>query len=360
MVKTQAGTQTVTHQVVQAGEPSDSTYPEIPITSAKLKNTDGTYVQTETNSYYYINGFWHRQNGHSWNEDLVCSECGCIAVAQVIGVTNGYYMTLQEAVDNASSGIYIQMLNTTNESAVVIKSTIYLDLNGYNVNSAVTVDGGKLYGMDTATNDYGISDNYGTIKSVATTNNGAVAPYYQFDRLTDVTGKKYVTYTDSNNKMSFHRFDLGVTEYTLYGSGTTGAMIFYATFEGDAIVQEIMAKKGFQIGTYQNFATADEDKANALSAKTVDNVIIGYVMAGTLSGFNTDNGPGFDTEFDIHAISQSDAVSLSSANYTGQSGSAMSFQKALSTFYNSEATDVQKAAIKAFVDANEGKIELVS
>lgn len=51
------GTQTVTYQNVQ-----NTTYVDIPITPAKLKNADGTYTTTASNSgtYKYINGKWYK------------------------------------------------------------------------------------------------------------------------------------------------------------------------------------------------------------------------------------------------------------------------------------------------------------
>ena len=54
-VKINPGTQTVTHQLVQG-----TGYTEIPITSAKLKNGDGTYTETaqHTGTYNYVDGKW--------------------------------------------------------------------------------------------------------------------------------------------------------------------------------------------------------------------------------------------------------------------------------------------------------------
>lgn len=55
---TKPGTKTVTYQVIQAGDPENSEYPEIPITPAKLKNKDCKYIQTGDNTYTYTDGYW--------------------------------------------------------------------------------------------------------------------------------------------------------------------------------------------------------------------------------------------------------------------------------------------------------------
>ncbi|MBQ9968603.1 MAG: hypothetical protein IJO88_07765 [Oscillospiraceae bacterium] len=46
VVRIDPGTETVTYQVIQAADPDDSTYVQIPITSAKLKNADGSYTDS--------------------------------------------------------------------------------------------------------------------------------------------------------------------------------------------------------------------------------------------------------------------------------------------------------------------------
>ena len=93
VVKLKAGTQTVTHQLVQG-----TGYTEITITPAKLKNADGKEVEyTQTGeigdgTYKYINGVWH-QNSDSQGTfvcngevtttivDATCEEPGSITKA---------------------------------------------------------------------------------------------------------------------------------------------------------------------------------------------------------------------------------------------------------------------------------------
>ncbi len=69
----QPGTQTVTYQLVQ-----NTGYDEIPLTSAKLKNADGTYQETTKTSgtYDYIDGVWNKTCHHAYAEE-VTTEPGC-------------------------------------------------------------------------------------------------------------------------------------------------------------------------------------------------------------------------------------------------------------------------------------------
>ena len=68
----QPGTQKCTYQIVQAAAVADSKYPEIPLTSAKLKNADGSCMTTEITSgtYNYTDGAWVKTCNHSYNETI--------------------------------------------------------------------------------------------------------------------------------------------------------------------------------------------------------------------------------------------------------------------------------------------------
>lgn len=74
-----AGTQKVTYQVIQAADPDNSTYVEIPITPAMLKNGNGTFVETSSygsGTYKYIGGYWHLGEDHTYNWDSVLNDTG--------------------------------------------------------------------------------------------------------------------------------------------------------------------------------------------------------------------------------------------------------------------------------------------
>ena len=63
----QPGTQTITYQLVQ-----NTGYTEIPLTSAKLKNADGSCMTTDYTSgtYNYTDGAWVKTCNHSYNETI--------------------------------------------------------------------------------------------------------------------------------------------------------------------------------------------------------------------------------------------------------------------------------------------------
>ena len=74
----QPGTQTVTYQIVQAADENNSTYPNIPITPARLKNADGTFVESTKTSgtYNYIDGVWNKTCNHEYKEEIT-TEASC-------------------------------------------------------------------------------------------------------------------------------------------------------------------------------------------------------------------------------------------------------------------------------------------
>ena len=75
--KIQPGTQTVTYQLIQGSD-----YVQIPLTSAKLKNADGSDMITDYTSgtYTYTDGVWVKACNHSYNEIIdradTCTEAG--------------------------------------------------------------------------------------------------------------------------------------------------------------------------------------------------------------------------------------------------------------------------------------------
>lgn len=72
-----AGTATTTYQLVYNGDPE---YPTIPITPAKLKNADGKYIQSGTDTYTYIGGHWrctnHKDDAGTSITEPTCTEPG--------------------------------------------------------------------------------------------------------------------------------------------------------------------------------------------------------------------------------------------------------------------------------------------
>ena len=109
-VITKAGTQTVTHQLVQ-----NTGYTEIPITPAKLKNADGSYTETagitKAGTFKYANGVWTCQHIEEIDaavaatctetgltEGKHCSVCSEVLVAQEVVAALGHTEVVDAAV----------------------------------------------------------------------------------------------------------------------------------------------------------------------------------------------------------------------------------------------------------------------
>ena len=77
VLKNQAGSETVNYQMTQSD--TKVSYTSVPITPAKLKNGDGSYITSGTNTYTYTNGKWVCAT-HTWDNGVVtaptCTEQG--------------------------------------------------------------------------------------------------------------------------------------------------------------------------------------------------------------------------------------------------------------------------------------------
>ena len=107
------GTQTATYQLIQAQDASQSQYVSIPLTSAKLKNADGTYTETNktAGTYEYLNGSWDQTVCiHEYQETVTnaatCTEPGLMTYTCPCGDTytevipaNGHKAVTDAAVD---------------------------------------------------------------------------------------------------------------------------------------------------------------------------------------------------------------------------------------------------------------------
>lgn len=153
------------------------------------------------------------------------------AVARVGGVD---YLSVQKAVD-AADGQWVTLLGDSKES-VVTDGDLYLDLNGYSLHS-LTV-GGKLYGMDSTTNDYDCSDGYGIIESFD--GSYELVCKAQVDNAT----RRYVAVEEPEG-LSFHRIYVGVTHMTLRVSSQ--GFGYKAAFYGDELVKKYVTGFGFDV-----------------------------------------------------------------------------------------------------------------
>ena len=148
-----------------------------------------------------------------------------------IGTTE--YYSLQDAVNAATKETFVQLVDNIAEDVTVSKD-LYLDLAGYSITGTVTVnEGAVLYGMDSTTDDYDCTEGNGTVKVAG---EGTVATHYK----TSVTGKvrRYLTYTEADGSLSFHRIYLGITSMSLRPS--VKGVGYKATFRADSKAQELL------------------------------------------------------------------------------------------------------------------------
>ena len=239
------GTETITHQYTQQG--LNVTNHNIPITAAKLKNFDGSYIPTADS------------NAGDTFTYCKCRDCGdgtwVKDVAAIInnGTQGDTYSTLEAAVkayspDNTTAPTnYIKLLHNTTEDINNITKDIYLDLNGRTVTGDISVTGAyKLYGMDSSAKVDYVTAPSGKIVGTVT----GCAPTYQTP---GDTNDRYVAILSEENgtsTLSFHRFNISVTGYRF--ELTTGdtpqcALFFIGKFQGDKAAKDYLTSLGFTL-----------------------------------------------------------------------------------------------------------------
>ena len=286
------GTATVTYQATQEGTKITS-YPQIPITAAKLKNVDGSYTETATASagetFTYCTG--SECGGGKWVPNLKVAE-----IVDGNGNEGSPYATLQEAVteflqdssSSSSSNTYIKMLHSTTESITTDKD-LYLDLNGCTVTGDFTMNGKILHGMDSsASKDYvtapsgkivGAVSGYARTCQSPTVKVGDVDTY---DRYVAILGNE-----DTTQTLSFHHFNISVTGYRFELAAPKCALFFIGKFRGDEAAKNHLKSLGFTLtdinaqshdssylmpGSLNNEVGLDEDGAFLFEAYLIQEI----------------------------------------------------------------------------------------
>ena len=234
------GTSNKTYQFNQ----NSKEYIGVDITAANLKNADGSYTSTAGS-----------KAGDTFTY-CKCQDCGdgtwVKDVAAIIGSdgTQGdTYSTLQAAVDKYSPDNstaptnYIKLLhNTTEKTISVSNKSLYLDLNGRTVTGDISVTNGyKLYGMDSATDEYD-GTSAGKIDGKVT---GTVAPVFE-TKLKANEDHRYVS-IQSGNSYSFHRFNISVSGYRFELAAPKCALFFIGKFQGDDAAKNHLTELGFTL-----------------------------------------------------------------------------------------------------------------
>lgn len=236
------GAGTTTYQCTQAN--SDITYVPIPITPAQLKNAaDGSYTPTAGS-----------KAGDTFTY-CKCQDCGdgtwVKEVAAIInnGTQGDTYSTLEAAVkayspdNNTAPTNYIKLLHNTTEKTISVNNkNLRLDLNGRTVKGDISVTGNhKLYGMDSATDEYD-GTSAGKIDGKVT---GTVAPVFE-TKLKANEDHRYVS-IQSGNSYSFHRFNISVSGYRFELKAPECALFFIGKFQGDEAAKNHLKELGFTL-----------------------------------------------------------------------------------------------------------------
>ena len=240
------GTETETYQYNTNGNNKVT----IPITPAKLHNADGSYTKTANAIVgkpipYCTCPTCGGSDGGKWLKDFA-------AIIDSTGKHMEDYPTLQKAVDaynklddSTASKTYIQMLHsTTGDSTtgnVNTNKDLYLDLNGCTVTGPFNMGGYKLYGMDSATDEYD-GTSAGKIDGTVT---GTVAPVFE-TKLKANEDHRYVS-IQSGNSYSFHRFNISVTGYRFELAAPQCALFFIGKFQGDDAAKTHLKSLGFTL-----------------------------------------------------------------------------------------------------------------
>lgn len=231
------GNETTTHQYTQKG--SDVTAHEIPITPAQLKNAAaGSYTPTAGSKAGDTFTYCKCQdcgNG-TWVKDVA-------AINDSTGTQVTTHNTLKDAVDKLKDNQYIKLLHNTTEKTISVNNkSLYLDLNGRTVTGDISVtDNHKLYGMDSATDEYD-GTSAGKIDGKVT---GTVAPVFE-TKLKANEDHRYVS-IQSGNSYSFHRFNISVTGYRFELAAPECALFFIGKFQGDDAAKNHLTSLGFTL-----------------------------------------------------------------------------------------------------------------
>ena len=164
------------------------------------------------------------------------------------------YISLADAVEAYDGNGYIKMTANTEEPGFTLGENLYLDLNGKTVTLTNGLDTGsyKLYGMDTATDDYDGTD----AGKITGTVSGTVAPVVQTELKADseYSYHRYVS-IQSGNSYSFHRFNISVSGYRFElatGNMPECALFFIGKFQGDDAAKNYLTSLGFTLTDIDN------------------------------------------------------------------------------------------------------------
>ena len=323
------GTAAVTHQVekqVNTGSgltaQVEINYADIPITPAKLKNNDNSYIETKdavaNDTFTYCKCSAH--NGGTWVKNLMVAEF------------NGtQYGTLKEAADAAKGASYVRLLHSTTED-IKAQNDLYLDLNGYTVTGYFDMDGHILYGMDSTTDGYD-----GTTAGKIVGGASFYKNIYQTGNVGDDTYKRYVAIQGKEkdtSTLSFHRFNISVSGYRFELAAPQCALIFCGKFQGDKAAKDYLKSLGFTLkdGNDKEFKKDSPEMSEALKEEYVKEEGDAYLFELYLKRSfekNSSDDTAYTEEFSATAKATFKNSGVSEDNSLLSEERNLSFQKAL-------------------------------
>lgn len=222
--------------------------------------------------------------GSQWMLEVSGNSLVLVPNAPAVTVNDGVYTrheSLQAAVDNAQGGL-VKLMQSVTEN-VTVSQNVYLDLNGKTVHGTVTVNAGAtLYGMDSQTDDFTVSDSVGYGKLTATGEGRVLGA----GENTGFAQQGYLKVTESDG-ISFHAISLKITA-TVLRPGDAG-IYYQSAFGGDEVVAEQIEEYGValsadKIPTAFNLDTACQRSVYTgftPGAKTVTSTLLKNVLKTT-------------------------------------------------------------------------------
>ena len=154
----------------------------------------------------------------------------------------GSYTDLAQALENCGEGQYIKLNKDVTVNATLTKD-LYIDLNGFSLDGTIAANGFKVYGMNTATNDYA---------NAAGSMSCGVAPEACAQITLGENAYRYMSVKNADGSYSFYRFYMGITKNSL-APNVTGAG-YKAAFYGSEAVKGNIASFGYSLQLGNNSA----------------------------------------------------------------------------------------------------------
>ena len=160
------------------------------------------------------------------------------------------------AVSAAAEGelTYDKLPEDLSGMEILENCTMYIDLNGMDIESVTVNAGATLYVKDSATDDYTIEDNDGYGKIISISGDGKVVAADGYTKITEDDG------------VSFHAVDLELKTLTLRTSDV--GMYYKSNFVGDEVVARNVISYGVALSTAEVPTTENLDTSCLYSSFT--------------------------------------------------------------------------------------------